>query len=135
MTKEQIIQALRDDYAECMHRSASLDDPLRDEEYLEGVLDGRARGILHAIELIKQHETEAQAKQKGEHFAKVRESITLLQLYLSNDNWTAKSVLHIIVNGVEMEELTARVAIVKYGKARVRSFVENNVYLFTGRED
>lgn len=56
MTKEQIIQALRNDYADCMHRSASLDDPLRDDEYLEGVLDGRARGVLHAIELLKQLE-------------------------------------------------------------------------------
>lgn len=134
MTKEQIIQALRNDYAECTHRSASLDDTLRDDEYLEGVLDGRVLGILRAIELLKHHETDTPEQQTPWTFAKVPETITLLQLYLINDNWTAKSVLHIIVNGEETEELTARAAIVKYGKARLRSFLENNVYLLSGRE-
>lgn len=46
MTKTEIIQALRNDYTDCMHRSSSLDDALSDDEYLEGVLDGRARGMF-----------------------------------------------------------------------------------------
>lgn len=136
MTKEHIIQALRYDYLDCIYSSAAQEES-SDDEYIEGLLDGRARGILHAIELLKQLDADTQPQPKAtiNRYNKVPEAITLLQLYLSNANWTANSVLHIVVNGMKMEELMAHVAIIKYGKGRVSSFVENHVYLFTDKEE
>lgn len=87
MTKEQIIQALRNDYADCMHRSAHLEESSNDE-YLEGVLDGRARGALHAIELLKQLEPNSREIKKTANVA-------LRDLYLINSDWTSNSILHI----------------------------------------
>ena len=58
MTKTEIIQALMNDYFDCVFRSASPDDPSCNDEYLEGVLDGRARGVLYAIKLLKQNESD-----------------------------------------------------------------------------
>lgn len=129
MTKEQIIQALRNVYADCMHRSASLDEPLRDDEYLEGVLDGRARGMLYAIQLLNC--LEEQPKLEPKHFTKVPDAITLRQLYLCNDNWTPSSLLTLVVNASVFERLTAKEAVDRYGEGRVRSFIENHIYLFS----
>ena len=135
MTKEHIIQALRDDYLDCIYSSAAHEES-SDDEYIEGFHDGRAKGISYAIELLKQLETDTRPQTRTPtNFAKVPYAITLLQLYLSNDNWTANSVSHIIVNGVEREEVEAFVAMTKYGKARIRSFAENHVYLLPDRED
>lgn len=134
MTKEHIIQILRDDYLGCIYSSAAHEES-DDDEYIEGYLDGCAKGISYVIELLKQLETDTRPQTRTPtHFAKVPYAITLLQLYLSNDNWTANSVLHIIVNGVEREEVAASVAMTKYGKARIRSFAENTVYLFQDNE-
>nr|DAF10604.1 MAG TPA: hypothetical protein [Caudoviricetes sp.] len=66
MTKTEIIQALMNDYLDCVFRSASPDDPSSYDEYLEGVLDGRARGVLYAIQLLKQNESHPKSQPK--HF-------------------------------------------------------------------
>lgn len=107
-----------------MHRSASLDDPLRDDEYLEGVLDGRARGVLHAIELLKQLEPNSRE-------IKETANVALRDLYLINSNWTSNSILHIKCGYcAQTEDMTAHEAIVRYGTNIVRLFVENHVSIF-----
>ena len=62
MTKTEIIQALMNDYLDCVFRSASPDDPSSYDEYL----DGRARGVLYAIQLLKQNESHPKSQPK--HF-------------------------------------------------------------------
>lgn len=64
------------DYLDCVFRSASPDDPSCEDEYLEGVLDGRARGMLYAIKLLKQNESDPKPQPK--HFTEVPEGITAL---------------------------------------------------------
>jgi hypothetical protein len=123
MTKEQIIQALRNDYADCMHRSAHLEESSNDE-YLEGVLDGRARGALHAIELLKQLEPNSREIKKTANVA-------LRDLYLINSDWTSNSILHIKCGYcAPTEDMTAHEAIVRFGTNIVRLFTENHVSIF-----
>lgn len=125
MTKEQIIQALMNVYLDCVIRSASPDDPSCDDEYLEGDLDGRARGMLFAI---KQNESDPKPQPK--HFTEVPEGITLLQLYLVNANWASNSLLRITLNSTELDAMTAHKALIRYGHLKVSSFVENHVYIY-----
>lgn len=66
MTKTEILQALMNDYLDCVLRSANSDDPSCYDEYLEGVLDGRARGVLYAIQLLKQNKSHPKSQPK--HF-------------------------------------------------------------------
>lgn len=124
MTKERIIQDLMNEYLECVFRSASPDDPSRDDEYLEGVLDGRARGMLYAIQLLKKNESDPKSQPK--HFT---EGITLSQLYLVNTNWASNSLLRITLNKTELDAMTAHKALIRYGHLNVSSFVENHVYI------
>lgn len=126
MTKTEIIQVLMNDYLDCVFRSASPDDPSCDDEYLEGVLDGRARGVLYAIKLLKQNESDPKSQPK--RFTEVPEEITLLQLYLVNTNWGSNSLLRITLNGTELDAMTAHRALIRYGHLKVSSFVENHVY-------
>lgn len=123
MTKTEIIQALMNDYLDCVFRSASPDDPSCDDEYL----DGRARGLLYAIQLLKQNESDPKSEPK--HFTEVPEGITLSQLYLVNANWSSNSLLRITMNGVELDAMTAHRALIRYGHLKVSSFVENYVYI------
>lgn len=123
MTKTEIIQALMNDYLDCVFRSASPDDPSCDDEYL----DGRARGVLYAIKLLKQNESGPKSQPK--HFTEVPEGITLLQLYLVNTNWASNSLLRITLNSIELDAMTAHRALIRYGHLKVSSFVENHVYI------
>ena len=66
MTKTEILQAPMNDYLDCVFSSANPDDPSCYDEYLEGVLDGRARGVLYAIQLLKQNESHPKSQPK--HF-------------------------------------------------------------------
>ena len=125
MTKTEIIQALMNDYLDCVFRSASPDDPSCDNEYLEGVLDGRARGILYAIELLKQLEE----KPEPMLLRGVSLPVSFEQIYLANGNWTTNSLLTLTLGISKSETMTAMTALKRYGTAKVRSFVENNVYL------
>lgn len=124
MTKERIIQDLMNEYLDCVFRSASPDDPSRDDEYLEGVLDGRARGVLYAIQLLKQNESRTKSQPK-----RFTEGITLSQLYLVNTNWASNSLLRITLNKTELDAMTAHKALIRYGHLNVSSFVENHVYI------
>lgn len=120
MTKTEIIQALMNDYLDCVFRSASPDDPSCDDEYL----DGRARGMLYAIQLLKKNESDPKSQPK--HFT---EGITLSQLYLVNTNWASNSLLRITLNKTELDAMTAHKALIRYGHLNVSSFVENHVYI------
>lgn len=123
----EIIDTLMNEYLDCVFRSASEDDPSRDDEYLEGVLDGRARGMLYAIQLLKQNESDPKSQPK--HFTEVPEGITLSQLYLVNTNWASNSLLRITLNRTELDAMTAHKALIRYGHLKVSSFVENHVYI------
>lgn len=127
MTKTEILQTLMNDYLDCVFRSALPDDPSCDDEYLEGVLDGRARGVLYAIQLLKQNESDPKSQPK--HFTEVPEGITLSQLYLVNTNWDSNSLLRITLNRTELDAMTAHKALIRYDHLKVSSFVENHVYI------
>lgn len=104
-----------------------LTTPSSYDEYLEGVLDGRARGMLYAIKLLKQNESDPKPQPK--HFTEVPEEITLSQLYLVNTNWASNSLLRITLNRTELDAMTAHKALIRYGHLKVSSFVENHVYI------
>lgn len=116
MTKTEIIKVLMNEYLDCVLRSASPDDPSRDDEYLEGLLDGRGRGVLYAMALLKKLEEKP-------------EPMSFEQLYLANGNWTSNSLLTLTLGLSKSEKMTAMTAMKRYGTAKVGSFQENYVHL------
>lgn len=124
MTMEKIIQCLMNSYADCVDSSEQLEESRKDK-YFEGYLNGRARGVLYAIELLKHLEPNHRENRISD--------VALRDLYLINSDWTANSILHIKCGYFSpTEDMTAHEAIVRFGTNIVRLFTENQVYIFPG---
>lgn len=113
MTKEQIINFIREEHDRCLHLSAELSDTDEDYDYLDGVYDGRMRSLRKVRDLIQEL---------------TFSNITLSDLYKMNGSWDYNSILT-VYDYFEEDYVTleASQAISRFGDRVVRTFQGNTI--------
>lgn len=114
MTKEQIINFIREEHDRCLCLSAELSTDDDDYDFLEGVYDGRMRSLRKVYHLIQELTCA---------------HITLRDLYIMNGSWSYKSMLTVHDYKEACVNLEASKAILRFGDRVVSSFEGNTIIL------
>lgn len=114
MTKEQIINFIREEHDRCLYLSAELSDT--DEDY---VYDGRMRSLRKVRHLILELPDDPVPSKE----------ITFKELYKINECWRVESVLTIYKDDSEGVYMSSTQALAKFGDNVVKYFDGNAIYI------
>lgn len=119
MTKEQIINFIREEHDRCLYLSAELSDTDEDYDYLDGIYDGRMRSLRKVRHLILElPDDPVPAKE-----------ITFKELYKINECWCVESVLTIYKDDSDGVYMSSAQALAKFGDNVVKYFDGNTIYI------
>ena len=119
MTKEQIINFIREEYDRCLYLSAELSDTDEDCDYLDGVYDGRMRSLRKVRHLILEMPDDPVPSKE----------ITFKELYKINMCWRAETVLTIYKDDSDGVCVSPAQAFAKFGANVVKYFDGNTIYI------